>query len=232
MTANNSNDLSEVKITDRLSLAGKNFLITGGGRGIGFACGKAIAQLGGGVAVIDTLPEPTEEFATLSERFGVKTSYVRGDVTNQKSLEDAIVQSIEIMGGQLHGGLTAAGICIDEPTLLADWEHTQRTFNVNIMGTFWTIKVLTDHLVKTETPGSIVAIASVNGHGIWAPVQPQAAYNASKAAVKGLIGPLAGEFGQYGIRINSISPGMVILSSLESLLTMFRRNSNPIAQAT
>lgn len=207
MAAVQSNDLSEVKVTDRFSLVGKNFLITGGGRGIGFACGKAIAQLGGSVAVVDTLPEPTEEFATLSERFGVKTSYVRGDVTDQRSLETAIAQSIEAMGGQLHGGLTAAGICIDEPTFEADWEHSQRTFNVNIMGTFWTIKLMADHLVKTETPGSIVAIASVNGHGIWAPVQPQAAYNASKAAVKGLMGPLAGEFGQYGIRINSISPG-------------------------
>ena len=205
--AQNDTDLGEIKVSDRLNLTGKNFLITGGGRGIGFACGKAIAQLGGGVAVIDTLSEPTEEFNMLSKRYGVKTSYVNGDVTSQQSLEKAFALSIGNMDGQLHGGLIAAGICIDEPTLEADWEHSQRTFNVNIMGTFWSIKLLIDHLVATKTEGSIVAIASVNGQGFYVPIQPQAAYNASKAAVKGMIGPLAGEFGQHGIRINSISPG-------------------------
>lgn len=103
-------DLSEFQVTDRFSLANKNFRITGGGRGIGFACAKAIAHLGGGVAVIDTALEPVDEFHTLAKRFGVKTSYVRGDVTNQESLKDAFAQSVRAMG-QVHGGLTAAGIC-------------------------------------------------------------------------------------------------------------------------
>ena len=206
MAAVDEYNISEVKITDRLSLAHKNFLVTGGGRGIGFACAKAIAQLGGGVAVIDTLAEPVEEFHTLSKRFGVKTSYVRGDVTSQESLEEAFTQSSRTMG-QLHGGLTAAGICIDEPVLEADWEHSRRTFDVNVMGTFWTIKLLSGHLVGTKTQGSIVSIASLNGQGFFVPVQPCSAYNASKAAVKGMMGPLAGELGEHGIRINSISPG-------------------------
>lgn len=175
MTTATVSDLSDLKVTDRFNLGSKSFLITGGGRGIGFACAKAIAQLGGGVAVIDTLPEPTPEFYTLSERFGVKTSYVKSDVTVQSSLEDAFSRSVPATGGQLHGGLTAAGICIDEPLLEADWEHSQRTFNVNVMGTFWTITLLAKHLVDTNTPGSIVTIASLNGQGVYVPVQPCAA---------------------------------------------------------
>lgn len=131
--------------------------------------------------MIDTLAEPVEEFHMLGKRFGVKTSFVRGD--------------------------TAAGICIDEPLVEADWEHSQRTSNVNVMGTFWTIKLLAKHLVDTKTHGSIVTIASLNGQGVYVPVQPCAAYNASKAAVKGLMGPLGAELGEHGIRINSISPG-------------------------
>lgn len=198
-------DMGNVKVTDRFDLSDKNFLITGGGRGIGFACAKAIAQLGGGVAVIDTTPEPTDDFKMLSSQFGIKTSYVQGDVTNQKSLEDAFARSLQNIG-QLHGGLTAAGICIDEPLLEADWVNTQSQLNVNVMGTFWTIKLLARHLVDTKCPGSIVTIASLNGQGFYVPVQPIAAYNATKAAVKGLMGPLAGELGEHGIRINSISP--------------------------
>lgn len=199
-------DLSEVKITDRFDLSNKNFLITGGGRGIGFACAKAIAQLGGGVAVIDTAAEPVQEFHTLSKRFGVRTTYVRGDVTDQSSLEGAFAQSVRELG-QFHGGLTAAGVVNDEPLLQASWERTKQTLDINILGTYWTIKLLAQHLVETQTPGSIVTISSINGQGIYVPVQPKSAYNASKSAIKGLMGPLAGELGEYGIRINSISPG-------------------------
>lgn len=206
MASDDVSELSEIKITDRFNLRNKNFLITGGGRGIGFACAKAIAQLGGGVAIIDTAAEPVPEFNTLKERYGVKTVYVRGDVTNQKSLEDAFAQCVEAMG-QLHGGLTSAGVCIDEPLLELDWDHCQRTLNINIMGTLWTIKLLAKHLIETKTEGSIVTIASINAQGLYVPPQPQASYNASKAAIKGMMGPLAGELGEYGIRINSISPG-------------------------
>ncbi|KAM0219155.1 hypothetical protein ACHAQD_006677 [Fusarium lateritium] len=209
MTTFNPRELGDVKVTDRFDLSNRNFLITGGGGGIGFACAKAIAQLGGSIAVIDTAPEPVEEFKTLSKRYGVKTSYIRGDVTNQESLEKAFAECVESMDGQLHGALTAAGIVMDTPLLQADWEVTQRTLNVNIMGTYWVIKLLAQHLVDTKTPGSIVAIASINGQGMYVPVQPKSAYNASKAAIKGLMGPLAGELGQYGIRVNCISPGAI-----------------------
>lgn len=204
-------DLGEIKVTDRFSLRDRNFLITGGGRGIGFACAKAIAQLGGGVAIIDRAEEPVEEFKTLGERFGVKTFYVRGDVTDQHSLEKAFADSISALG-QLHGGLTAAGVVNDEPFLEADWERTKQVFDINILGTFWTVKLLAKHLVDTKTPGSIVTISSINGQGIYVPVQPKSAYNASKSAIKGLMGPLAGELGQHGIRINSISPGKALIT--------------------
>lgn len=208
MASSNPKDLGEVKVTDRFDLSGKNFLITGGGRGIGFACAKAVAQLGGGVAVIDTAEEPVPEFNTLSERYKVKTSYQRGNVTNQESLENAFAASVLAMG-QLHGALTAAGIVGDAPLLEASWEVTQATLNINVLGTYWTIKLLAQHLVDTKTPGSIVAISSINGQGMYVPVQPKSAYNASKAAIKGLVGPLAGELGQYGIRVNCISPGLL-----------------------
>ncbi|KAH8434538.1 SDR family NAD(P)-dependent oxidoreductase [Aspergillus melleus] len=211
------NTLSEIKVTDRFDLSNKNFLITGGGRGIGFACAKAIAQLGGGVAVIDTATQPVEEFHSLQTRYNVKTFYTQGDVTDRTSLESAFARSVQAMG-QLHGGLTAAGIVGDTPLLEADWDVTQRTLNVNVLGTYWTVKLLAEHLIGAETPGSIVAISSMNGQGLYVPVQPQSAYNASKAAIKGLMGPLAGELGQYGIRVNCISPGAIqtpLLARLE-----------------
>lgn len=205
-------DLSEVKITDRFGLKDKNFLITGGGRGIGFACAKAIAQLGGGVAIVDALPEPVEEFHNLGQIYGVKTSYVQTDVTDQKSFEDAFEASVRNVG-QLHGGVTAAGICIEQKLVDATWDVSQKILNVNVLGTFWATKLLAKHLVDTKTPGSIVMIASLSGQGVHIPVQALTIYNASKAAVKGMVGPLSVELGKHGIRVNSISPGEYGLES-------------------
>lgn len=153
-------ELGEIKVTDRFSLKGKNFLITGGGRGIGFACAKAIAQLGGGVAVIDRASAPVAEFESLGERYGVKTFYAQGDVTDQHSIEQAVSKSVSALG-QLHGGLTAAGVVNDEPLSDADWERTKQTLDINILGTYWVVKLLARHLVDTKTPGSIVAISSI-----------------------------------------------------------------------
>ena len=109
--------------------------------------------------------------------------------------------------GQLHGGFTAAGICIDEPLVEASWENSHKLLDINVMGTFWTAKLISRHLIETKTPGSIVFIASISGQGIHTPVQAVTIYNASKAAVKGMVGPLAAELGRHGIRVNSISPG-------------------------
>ena len=150
--------------------------------------------------------KPVEEFHTLSERYGVKASYHQADITNQKSLESAFDDAVKAMG-QLHGGFTAAGICIDEPLVEANWEMSRKVLDVNVLGTMWTAKLLSKHLIETKTRGSIVFVASISAQGIHTPVQAVTIYNASKAAVKGMVGPLAVELGKYGIRVNSISPG-------------------------
>lgn len=189
----------------QVSLKFKN-LIFQIARGIGFAVAKSIAQLGGGVAVIDVLQEPVEEFQTLSKRYNVKASYHQADITNKDSLESAFADAVKAVG-QLHGGFTAAGICIDEKLIEADWEHSKKVLDINVLGTFWSAKLIAKHLVDTNTPGSIVMVASLSGQGVHIPVQACTIYNASKAAVKGMVGPLATELGKHNIRVNSISPG-------------------------
>lgn len=160
--------------------------------------------------MLDYQKQPVDEFNTLADRYGVKTSYHQADVTDQKSLESAFNDAVKAMG-QLHGGFTAAGICIDEKLIEADWEGSQRMLNINVMGTFWSAKLIAKHLVDTKTPGSIVMVASLSGQGVHIPVQAVTLYNATKAAVKGMVGPLSVELGRHGIRVNSISPGTPLL---------------------
>ncbi|KAK6428340.1 hypothetical protein LTR95_015519 [Oleoguttula sp. CCFEE 5521] len=199
---------SDVKVTDRFSLKGKTILVTGGARGLGFAMSKAIAQLGGNIAVLDSLSEPVEEFHTLAAKHDITAIYERTDVTKQASLENAFASVVEKTGG-LNGCITAAGIALDAPFLEQSWDVCQKVLAVNILGTFWTAKLMAQHLINRKHGGSLVLIASVAAQGLKVPLQDLAIYNMSKAGVKGLVGPLAVELGEAGIRVNSISPGVI-----------------------
>lgn len=212
----------ETPITDRFSMKGKTVAITGGGRGIGFAISKAIASLGGNIAVLDALPKPVDEFNELSSKYGIKTYYERTDVTQQTPFEASFNRVLEQTGG-IQGLVTAAGVVVDKPITEHRWEESKRILDVNVMGTFWASKLAAQHMIDSGKGGSIVMIASIAAQGIRVPMQNISIYNASKAAVKGLVGPLAVELGEKGIRVNSISPGVISTPMTEAL-----RETNPV----
>ena len=64
-------------VKDLLCLKDRNFVITGGGRGIGYAVTRAIAEMGGNVAVLDMLDKPVDGFNSLAGEFDVGTYYIR-----------------------------------------------------------------------------------------------------------------------------------------------------------
>lgn len=210
------------KPTDRFDLTGKNFLVTGGGRGIGLATCKGIMQLGGGVAVIDMIDDP-KAFNELAKKYGTATAFAQGDVSDQKSLESAFEKVLAGVGGHISGCVTAAGININEKLVEATFEKSKKLLEVNVLGSYWTAKLVAKHLVDTGKPGSIVFVASLSGQNLHIPVQACSIYNASKGAIKQMIGPLAVELGPSGIRVNCISPGCIggpMVSELEKTAPM------------
>ena len=201
---------ASLKVTDRLSLKDKTIVVTGGGRGIGLAISKSIAQLGGNIAVLDALPEPAQEFHSIASENGVRTSYQRVDVTVQSSLEAGLERIVQEAGeGGIQGCVTAAGITLERPFADHTWDECRRMLDVNVLGTFWAAKLAADAMKARGQGGSIVMIASIAAQGVMVPLQSLSMYNMSKAAVKGLVGPLAVELGESGIRVNSISPGVI-----------------------
>jgi len=79
-------------------LKDRNYIITGGGRGIGYAITRAIAEMGGNVAVLDILDSPVKDFGTLEGDFGVKVRYVHADCTQEESLTQGFAQAIDELG--------------------------------------------------------------------------------------------------------------------------------------
>ena len=114
-------------------LRNRNYIVTGGAQGIGFASTRALCELGGNVAVLDIQDSPADpNFHSLSQDFGVKTFYVQTDVTNQQSLERGFKEAIEKLGGRLDGLVPAAGIAIDKAFVEQTWDEFTRIQEINV----------------------------------------------------------------------------------------------------
>lgn len=122
-------------------LKGRNYIVTGGGQGIGFALVRAIAEYGGNVAILDIRHAPIDEYGTLASEFGVKTTYLKTDVSNEESLTSSFNKAVEFLGS-VHGAFTSAGIAIDKPFIDQTWAEVQRIQNINVGSPLRDISIL------------------------------------------------------------------------------------------
>ncbi|KAM0190708.1 hypothetical protein ACHAPI_009234 [Fusarium lateritium] len=188
-------------------LRGRNYIVTGGAQGIGFACTRAICEMGGNVAVLDIQKEPVDEFNTLNEKFSTKTLYIPTDVTSEESI-NAAFDKVLAEFGSIDGVVPAAGIAIDKPFLEQTWDEFTRIQDINVRGTFFVAQLAARQMIKQGTGGSMVLLASQSAH-IGLPGYRMAAYNASKGGILMLSKALAVELAPKNIRVNTISPGFV-----------------------
>ncbi|RAH78913.1 putative short-chain dehydrogenase, partial [Aspergillus japonicus CBS 114.51] len=207
-------------------LQGRKYIVTGGAQGIGFAVVRAIAEHGGSVAVLDIRDTPDDEFETLQARFGVQTVYIPTDVSSEDSLVAGFNIAVEILG-TIDGAFTSAGIAIEKPFIEQTWKEVSRIQEINVLGTFFTTQLVVKQLLRQGTPGSIVHVASITAHTVL-PKHRMAGYNASKGAVRMLTEALGVELAPHGIRVNSISPGLIDSEQLRAVRTQKSREDSRI----
>ena len=202
-------------------LKNKIALITGAGRGIGRAIAIALAKEGAEVVInYNGSDERAKEVKQTIEENGGKASIYKCNVSDFTACE-AMIKDIVKEYGHLDILVNNAGITKDGLIMKMKEEDFDSVLNVNLKGTFNTIRHSARQMLKQRS-GKIINISSVSG--ILGNVG-QANYAASKAGVIGLTKTMARELGSRGITVNAIAPGFVDTEMTEVLSEEIRENA-------
>ena len=186
-------------------LKGKIAIVTGGGRGIGQVIACGLAKAGAEVVIISR--SGAEETVKMIEEDGGKAYDLKADVTDEAQVDHAL-QTILDHSGSIDILFNNAGICMHQSTLEATIEEFRQVVDVNLTGEFIMARAVGRIMIERGIKGSIINMASMSGTIVNIP-QWQCSYNASKAAVIHMTKSLAVEWADYGIRVNSLSPGYI-----------------------
>jgi NAD(P)-dependent dehydrogenase (short-subunit alcohol dehydrogenase family) len=186
-----------------LPLEGRVAVVTGGTSGIGLALVRGLAGAGAEVVPMSRRADQVDAAAGEVETLGRRTARITADVSDRKSLEEAMRQAVKALG-RVDILVNCAGITKRTPTLDvsdAEWASIVET---NLTGTWRACQVFGRHMLERGY-GRIVNIGSLASFiGLF----EVAAYTASKAGVAGLTRALAVEWGRRGVNVNAIAPGV------------------------
>lgn len=138
------------------------------------------------------------------------------DVSNPESVSAAFADIVK-QHGKVDNLVTSAGFTENFDAISYPFDRVQKLWGVNVNGTYLFAIETAKHLMAREASGSIVFIGSMSGSIVNVP-QPQAPYNAAKAAVRHLGASLAVEWASKNIRVNTISPGYMLTALTKKIL--------------
>lgn len=222
------------------SLEGKTAVVTGGNRGLGLEMALAFVEAGAHVYVIDQAPEPCEDFKRVAEHCHMlnrQIEFITADVTNADQMNEAM-RYIEKDSGtrSLDICVANAGIMQTHPALDYPADEFRKVMEVNTTGVFITAQAAARVMRgRPDLTGSIILTASMSGTVVNRD-QEWTAYNTSKSAVLQLGRNLAAEWGPYGIRVNTLSPGYfrtnLVADQLDSNPELLQRwsEANPMGR--
>ena len=193
-----------------MQLSNARAVVTGGASGLGLASAERVIAAGGRVVIYDINDEQGQAAA---ERLGSAAAYIRTDVSSEESVKAATKEAADVMGS-ITLAVNCAGIATAGRTLGREgpWpaENFNRVVQVNLVGSYNVLKEAAAVMQLNEPDdngerGVIISTASI---AAFEGQIGQAAYSASKGGVVGMMLPLAREFAQFGIRVNTIAPGI------------------------
>lgn len=183
-------------------LKGKKIIITGGGRGLGFAMAKRFISEGAEVLIAGRNEQTLKSSA---DELGCK--YLKLDVQNVDSFKK-FIDDASIMLGGINCLVNNAGISLHESSIMeVSQEQFDSQFNTNLRGPFFLTKIFMEKCYATQLEGfkNILFISSETG--ITVDERP---YGLSKAALNSLVQGLAKKYVRDRFRVNAIAPGVTV----------------------
>jgi NAD(P)-dependent dehydrogenase (short-subunit alcohol dehydrogenase family) len=188
-------------------LKGKVVIITGARRGMGKSHAIAFAKEGAKVVVSDISLEDCEKVVEEIKKLGGEAMAIKCDVSKKEEVEEMVRKTIE-KWGRIDVLVNNAAIAQFKPFLELTEQDWDRTMNINLKGYFLCAQACAKEMIKQKS-GVIINIASIAMGQVGVGFPTLVHYVASKGGVVGLTEALALELAPYGIRVNSVSPGII-----------------------
>lgn len=180
-------------------LTGKVAIITGGARGMGESHARKFIAEGAKVVLTDL----NEEVGTaLAQELGENAKFIKQDVSSEADWANVVTET-ENTFGPVHILVNNAGISIASSIAKMTLAQYRKIVDINQVSVFLGMKAILPSMQKIEN-GSIINVSSINGL-----VAGAIGYTDTKFAVRGMSKAAAIEFAPYGIRVNSIHPGII-----------------------
>jgi len=193
-----------------MDLSTAKAIVTGGASGLGLATAQAVVDAGGSVALFDV---NTEQGEAAAASLGEHATFIQTDVSSEDAVRNSVQAANDFMGG-ITLAVNCAGIATAGRTLGREGPWPAEKFNqviqVNLVGSYNVTKEAAAFMQQNEPNeqgerGVVISTASI---AAFEGQIGQAAYSASKGGIVGMMLPLAREFAQFGIRVNTIAPGI------------------------
>jgi NAD(P)-dependent dehydrogenase (short-subunit alcohol dehydrogenase family) len=184
------------------SLEGKTAIITGGAAGIGLATAEFFAKKGVNLILADLNPNVDGT----AKKLGPKNIGVQGNVCDA-AYRKSVIEAGTKAFGKIDILVNSAGIVALEKAEIISEDFWDRTIAINLKAGFMMAQAFGAYLIEKKLPGSIVNMASQAG---VIALDKHVAYCASKGGIISMTQVLALEWGKYGIRVNCVSPTVVL----------------------
>ena len=196
-------------ILERLTLKGKNAIVSGaGGGGIGTATSLALAEAGANIVAVDVMEDRLKDTEQKVKAMGRECMGVVADLRKKTDVQKVVSAAVKRFGA-IHCLANVAGGM--KPGQWANLEtYTEENFDdvisMNLRYIFLMSQAVATHMIEKGITGTIASVASASGISGAAYHAP---YGAAKAGLMSLTRSMAVEWGVYGIRVNALAPGAV-----------------------
>ena len=194
----------------------RTVIVTGGAKGIGYACVRRFFDDGDNVVIADVDKDAGKEATDKLDASGERVLYVATDVSDKLSVHNLIAETLSKFGS-IDVLVNNAGIIIKGGILDLSPEDFDKVLSVNLRGAFLVSQAVTKHMVgvlddnddrssSARSPFSIVNMSSVNA---VVAIPDILAYEVSKGGMNQLTKGMALQLAPYGIRVNGVGPGSI-----------------------